>query len=118
MRISDWSSDVCSSDLQEAAAEVLLGDRAAVMVDEREGTADILLEPKGMLLACCVVGQGGVDKMAARRQRATQQGDEADQHDEGARSLHATPTPLRTRGGPATPQTQPASGPHPPNSPQ
>src|SRR3546814_7939978 len=80
MRISDWSSDVCSSDLQEAAAEVLLGDRAAVMVDEREGTADILLEPKGMLLACCVVGQGGVDKMAARRQRATQQGDEAEQH--------------------------------------
>src|SRR3546814_4618963 len=38
---------VAEVDQQEAAAEVLLGDRAAVMVDEREGTADILLEPKG-----------------------------------------------------------------------
>src|SRR3546814_5421392 len=28
MRISDWSSDVCSSDLQAEAAERLVGDRA------------------------------------------------------------------------------------------
>src|SRR3546814_1309282 len=53
MRISDWSSDVCSSDLQ---------------------------------------------------------GDEAEQHDEGARRLHATPTPLRSEGERAQRRAQPACG--------
>src|SRR3546814_2445932 len=48
--------------------------------------------------------------MAARRQRATQQGDEAEQHDEGARRLHATPTPLRSEGERAQRRAQPACG--------
>src|SRR3546814_2638518 len=49
--------------------------------------------------------------MAARRQRATQQGDEAEQHDEGARRLHATPTPLRSEGERAQRPAKPPSAP-------
>src|SRR3546814_15939985 len=36
MRISDWSSDVCSSDLAEGARDLALADRLGAVVDERE----------------------------------------------------------------------------------
>src|SRR3546814_10903392 len=36
MRISDWSSDVCSSDLRQQAAQVEGGDRPAAAAGGRE----------------------------------------------------------------------------------
>src|SRR3546814_1619563 len=52
MRISDWSSDVCSSDLRAMAANLVVGDahrdRGAPVVDRdehRDAAADLLLQP-------------------------------------------------------------------------
>src|SRR3546814_16855722 len=57
MRISDWSSDVCSSYLQEHRAHLLVDRDAAVLFErglalaERRGLADALLlvDPHGEL---------------------------------------------------------------------
>src|SRR3546814_14138967 len=64
MRISDWSSDVCSSDLLRAEFDRLVIDRHATGRDQRVGFApraqagftDVLVQAHGV--GCYVAGSG------------------------------------------------------------
>src|SRR3546814_3663923 len=51
MRISDWSSDVCSSDLRIADAEIARDELAAVIVQHRPGAAVRAAGGRGFLPA-------------------------------------------------------------------
>src|SRR3546814_18746430 len=70
MRISDWSSDVCSSDLQ--AEDAVLGQRRETVVADRDDfvahgiAGDMLLElvPRGITLDIVI---GDRDRIDARR---------------------------------------------------
>src|SRR3546814_2847985 len=68
MRISDWSSDVCSSDLQAAAAAAG-GHHDAVAVEE---TLVALAEPAEI---AAVMAAFGAETHQAARQRAVAHGD-------------------------------------------
>src|SRR3546814_6210238 len=50
MRISDWSSDVCSSDLWEQADALVGGDKAWLIIDDtalpKKGTASVGVAPQ------------------------------------------------------------------------
>src|SRR3546814_1815560 len=82
MRISDWSSDVCSSDLVEDRQQVDIADRAQVERsddepferliggenEKREGKAEYAVRPVGCERACLLVRLPG-----RRRQRTIAQ---------------------------------------------
>src|SRR3546814_3779205 len=62
MRISDWSSDVCSSDLRPAARSTPRGDRSPAGGGVTADAAPMLRElvEQRRILVCC--GSGGVGK--------------------------------------------------------
>src|SRR3546814_12790784 len=63
MRISDWSSDVCSSDLDIARRAVVAGAR-----QPDEGLGDILLGDPHRVIIAALRGTFGADRHIAARQ--------------------------------------------------
>src|SRR3546814_20273724 len=62
MRISDWSSDVCSSDLADDDLGILVGDKAAVAAHEAAAVValrDAALEMVGVRQSTLGVVNGG-----------------------------------------------------------
>src|SRR3546814_3518482 len=56
MRISDWSSDVCSSDLNGSSARFVMGGRARRPLDIDLRTVGIVLEKNGEIVATASSG--------------------------------------------------------------
>src|SRR3546814_9315042 len=73
MRISDWSSDVCSSDLCEQRAQVVLDDVGAHPGDEREAAGDAIRVERLAQGEHLVSGHGGADLAADRVADATEE---------------------------------------------
>src|SRR3546814_11999075 len=79
MRISDWSSDVCSSDLQDA----ILVDR----LDARERRLDLVRQRLGAL---CVARLGIVQRAETLDQLRGQFGRVAQRRDDGVHAIRGT----------------------------
>src|SRR3546814_3078102 len=76
MRISDWSSDVCSSDLLDDAARALLGKTRAALPDVQEWSPTALDEKVRGVAEAAAIGLGKVAQLlrAALTGRATSPG--------------------------------------------
>src|SRR3546814_13955297 len=76
MRISDWSSDVCSSDLLDDAARALLGETRAALSDVQEWSPTALDEKVRGVAEDAEIGLGKVAQplRAALTGRATSPG--------------------------------------------
>src|SRR3546814_3654988 len=81
MRISDWSSDVCSSDLRQDRRVRLVGDHARPLVDlhERAGHRDAALREDDAVLALLHFA----DERAGRQGRRGVHREGLDQREEG-----------------------------------
>src|SRR3546814_10387092 len=76
MRISDWSSDVCSSDLDDIPAEVTrLGELGAKVVDHLERWV-VMQAPTGQRFCVVRVQRPGFPKNANRRSEERRVGKE------------------------------------------
>src|SRR3546814_6635012 len=74
MRISDWSSDVCSSDLLAVAERVVVLDAQAAVL-ERFGEDRLAAEDATVLLEADVIGGGTGDD--GEREAQVAEGDDA-----------------------------------------
>src|SRR3546814_13202933 len=97
MRISDWSSDVCSSDLVDADA-LLFGKRAKRLVErdrQADGVADQPKRPSPPRQRSAVSENGGRLQFLGRREEATS----VRHTEEWRKSWKSGRAPGRERGG-------------------